>query len=53
MNIQARCRSFIRSNVIARIFQGIFRERKVKIQGLAAQDVNGLAQRARYSKTLS
>jgi hypothetical protein len=38
---------------IARIFQDVFWERKVETQGKAAEDVNGLALRARFCKTLS
>ncbi len=38
---------------IDRIFQDVYRERKVETQGLAPNNVNGLALRARFCKTLS
>lgn len=38
---------------MARIFQGVFRERNVEARGKAARDVDGLALRARFGKTPS
>jgi len=38
VNIPARFWSFITSNIVARIFQGIFRERKVKAQDVVPND---------------
>ena len=42
MNIPTRCWSFISSNIVARIFQGIFRERQVKTQDKVPNDAHGI-----------